>query len=215
MGLGTQLCTLLEVWVLEVGMSTLDAQTSLYSEDRGIQVPMPLEHDSIVGTQCCDNTVPCLVRPDPRVSQRILPFRYVQIYWNGPHCVSRVDNKTNKPMTLDHDKIVGTRFCDTVPRLVRPDPRVRQRIYTSLDTFRSRRMDHTVFHKWLIKQTKKRDWHPCMVESGYSRQEDPFRRDPFTSNNRRVRIWPLGRIQFLWLWNLHLSSSSVPLSSGY
>jgi hypothetical protein len=40
-GLGVHLCTLLEVWVLGVGKSTLDAQTSLYSEDRGIQVPMP------------------------------------------------------------------------------------------------------------------------------------------------------------------------------
>jgi hypothetical protein len=27
-------------------------------------------------------------------------------------------------------------------------------IYISLDTFRFRRMDHTVFHKWIIKQTK-------------------------------------------------------------
>ncbi len=53
-GLGTHLCTLLEVWVLGVGMSTLDAQTSLYAEDRGIQVPMTLDHDNIVGTQCCD-----------------------------------------------------------------------------------------------------------------------------------------------------------------
>jgi hypothetical protein len=53
-GPGAQLCTLLEVWVLGVGMSTLDAQTSLYVEDRGIQVPMVLEHVNIVGTQCCD-----------------------------------------------------------------------------------------------------------------------------------------------------------------
>ena len=45
-------------------------------------------------------------------------------------------------------------MCHTVPHLVRPDPRVRERIYTSLDVFRSRRMDHTVFHKWLIKQIK-------------------------------------------------------------
>ena len=74
---------------LGIRMLTLDT-TSLYAEDRGLQVPMALEHGSIVGTQCCDNTF---------------------------------------------------------PRLVRPDPRVRQRIYTSLDTFRSRRMDHTVFHK--------------------------------------------------------------------
>ena len=95
-GLGAQFCTLSEVWVLGVGMSTLGAQTSSYTEDRGIQVPMTLEHGIIVGTQCYDNTVPCLVRPDPRVRQRILPSRYVQIYWNGPHCVSRVANKTNK-----------------------------------------------------------------------------------------------------------------------
>ena len=44
-GPGTQFCTLLEVWVLGVGMSTLGAQTALYAEDRGLQVPMTLEHD--------------------------------------------------------------------------------------------------------------------------------------------------------------------------
>ncbi len=79
-GLGVQFCTLLEVWVLGVGMSTLGAQTSLYDEDRGIQVPLSLDHVIIVGTQCCDNTVPHLVRPDPRVRKRILPSIYVQIY---------------------------------------------------------------------------------------------------------------------------------------
>jgi hypothetical protein len=63
-GPGSQLCTLLEVWVLGVGMSTLGAQTSLYFEDRGFQVPMTMEHGNIVGTQCCDTTVPHLVSPD-------------------------------------------------------------------------------------------------------------------------------------------------------
>jgi len=53
-GLGAQLCTLSEVWVLGVRMSTLGAATSLYAEDRGIQVPMTLDHGNIVGTQCCD-----------------------------------------------------------------------------------------------------------------------------------------------------------------
>ena len=53
-GPGAQLCTLLEVWALGVGMSTLGAQTVLYTEDRGLQVPMSLEHGNIVGTQCCD-----------------------------------------------------------------------------------------------------------------------------------------------------------------
>jgi hypothetical protein len=30
----------------------------------GDKVPLALEHDNIVGTQCCDTTVPGLVRPD-------------------------------------------------------------------------------------------------------------------------------------------------------
>ena len=34
-GPGAQLCTLLEEWVLGVGMSTLGRKRSLYAEDRG------------------------------------------------------------------------------------------------------------------------------------------------------------------------------------
>jgi hypothetical protein len=37
-------------------MSTLDTTTFLYTEDRGFQVPITLEHDNIVGTECCDKT---------------------------------------------------------------------------------------------------------------------------------------------------------------
>ncbi len=50
-GLETQFCTLLERGVRGLGirMLTLDT-TSLYVEDRGLQVPMTLEHDKIVGT---------------------------------------------------------------------------------------------------------------------------------------------------------------------
>ena len=55
-GTWSQLCKLLEVWVLGVGMSTLGVQTSLYVEDQGLQVPMTLEHGNIVGTQCFDKT---------------------------------------------------------------------------------------------------------------------------------------------------------------
>ena len=40
---GTGLYTVRGV-VLGVGMSTLGAQTALYAEDRGLQVPMTLEH---------------------------------------------------------------------------------------------------------------------------------------------------------------------------
>jgi hypothetical protein len=57
-GPGAQLCTLLEVWVLGVGMSTVGAKMSLYVEDRGLQVPMTLEHDNIVV-----NVVTQLIRP--------------------------------------------------------------------------------------------------------------------------------------------------------
>jgi hypothetical protein len=46
-GTWDKFCTLLEVWVLGVGMSTLGAQTALYAEYRGLQVPMTLEHDPV------------------------------------------------------------------------------------------------------------------------------------------------------------------------
>jgi hypothetical protein len=50
-----------------------DVQTSLYTEDRGIQVPMTMEHVNIVGTQCCDKIIPHLIRPDfPSIEARQL-----------------------------------------------------------------------------------------------------------------------------------------------
>ena len=52
---GTVLYTVRGVRGLEIGMLTLDT-TSLCAEDRGLQVPMTLEHGSIVGTQCCNIT---------------------------------------------------------------------------------------------------------------------------------------------------------------
>ena len=53
-GLESQFCTLLQVRGLGIRMLTLDTKTSLYAEDRGLQEPMALEHDKIVGTQFCD-----------------------------------------------------------------------------------------------------------------------------------------------------------------
>ncbi len=44
-------------------------------------------------------------------------------------------------------------WTDTVVKLYSRESRI-NRDYIVLDTFRSRIMDHTVFHKWLIKQTK-------------------------------------------------------------
>jgi hypothetical protein len=35
-------------------MLTLETKMTLYSEDRGFQVPMVLEHGKMVGTQFCD-----------------------------------------------------------------------------------------------------------------------------------------------------------------
>jgi len=40
----------------EKGSGQLATTTFLYAEDRGLQVPMTLEHGNIVGTQCCDKT---------------------------------------------------------------------------------------------------------------------------------------------------------------
>jgi hypothetical protein len=39
-------------------MLTLVTKTSLYAEDRDLQVPMALEHGKIGGTQLCDQ-LPC------------------------------------------------------------------------------------------------------------------------------------------------------------
>ncbi len=64
-GPGAQLCTLLEVWVLGVGMSTPGAQTALYAEDRGLQVPMALEHGPVTSS---GKAAP---GPDPRIRHRI------------------------------------------------------------------------------------------------------------------------------------------------
>ncbi len=43
---------------LGIRMLTLDTRTSLYAEDRGLQVPMTLDHGKIGGTQFCDK-LPC------------------------------------------------------------------------------------------------------------------------------------------------------------
>jgi hypothetical protein len=51
---GTVLYTVRGVRGLGIRMLTLDTKTSLYAEDRGLQVPMTLDHDKIVGTQFCD-----------------------------------------------------------------------------------------------------------------------------------------------------------------
>ena len=64
-GLGSQLCTQLEVWVLGVGMSTLGAQTALYAEDRGLQVPMSLKYGPVPSS---GKPAP---GPDPRIRNRI------------------------------------------------------------------------------------------------------------------------------------------------
>ena len=64
-GPGAQICTLLEVGVLGVGMSTLVAQTALYAEDRGLQVPMALEHGPVTSS---GKAAP---GPDPRIRHRI------------------------------------------------------------------------------------------------------------------------------------------------
>jgi hypothetical protein len=60
-GPGAQLCAVLEVWVLGVGMSTLGTQKRMYAEYRGLQVPMTLEHAPVTSN---DKSVS---GPDPRI----------------------------------------------------------------------------------------------------------------------------------------------------
>ena len=49
-GGGTVLHTVRGVGGMGIGMLTIDTKTSLYTEDRGLQVPMVLDHDYIPHT---------------------------------------------------------------------------------------------------------------------------------------------------------------------
>ena len=72
-GPGAHLSTLLEVWVLGVGMSTFDAQTALYAEDRGLPStdgPGAWQH---CGDSMLRHIVPGLLGPDfPSIETRQL-----------------------------------------------------------------------------------------------------------------------------------------------
>ena len=77
-GPGAQLCELLEVWVLGVvfksGCRRL-TRKRLYAEDRGLQVPMALEHGPVTSR---GKTV---TGPDPRIRHRsqIVMFRPIRV----------------------------------------------------------------------------------------------------------------------------------------
>ncbi len=77
---GTALYTV-EVWVLGVGMSTPGAQTALYAEDRGLQVPMALEHGPVTSR---GKTSP---GSDPRISHRIQIGMFRPIRLDHTNCL--------------------------------------------------------------------------------------------------------------------------------
>ena len=70
--------------------------------------------------------------------------------WNEPFFRDCFDNAVKMVTWVSHKQKSFTRFQMIAQELIN---------YISLDTFRFRRMDHTVFHKWLIKQTEKKI--PC------------------------------------------------------
>jgi hypothetical protein len=84
----TQVCTLLEVWVLGVGMSTLGAQTALYTEDRTLQVPMVLDHGPVTSS---GKSAP---GPDPRIRHGIQIGMFRTIRVDHTNCL-QVDIKTH------------------------------------------------------------------------------------------------------------------------
>jgi len=77
---GTALYTV-EVWVLGVGMSTPGAQTALYAEDRGLQVPMALEHGPVTSS---GQAAP---GPDPRIRHRIQIGMFRPIRLDHTNCL--------------------------------------------------------------------------------------------------------------------------------
>ena len=97
--LGTALYTV-EVWVLGVGMSTPGAQTALYAEDRGLQVPMALEHGPVTSS---GQAAP---GPDPRIRHRIQIGMFRPI---------RVDHTNCLQVAIKTHSVVGTHMfagCD-------------------------------------------------------------------------------------------------------
>ena len=70
-----------EVWVLGVGMSTLGTQTALYAEDRGLQVPMALEHGPVTSS---GKAAP---GPDPRIRHRTQIGMFRPIRMDHTNCL--------------------------------------------------------------------------------------------------------------------------------
>jgi hypothetical protein len=65
-------------------MSTLDAQTALYTEDRGLQVPMSLDHDPVT------SSVKAAPGPDPRIKHRIQIGMFRPIRVDHTNCLQVV-----------------------------------------------------------------------------------------------------------------------------
>ena len=88
-----------EVWVLGVVMSTLGAQTALYAEDRGLQVPMALEHGPVTSS---GKAAP---GPDPRIRHRTQIGMFRPIRMDHTNCL-QVAIKTlqflDRKITLDN-----------------------------------------------------------------------------------------------------------------
>jgi hypothetical protein len=89
---GTALYTV-EVWVLGVGMSTPGAETALYAEDQGLQVPMALEHGPVTSS---GKAAP---GPDPRIRHRIQIGMFRPIRLDHTNCL-QVAIKTHSFMIL-------------------------------------------------------------------------------------------------------------------
>ena len=70
-----------EVLVLGVGMSTLSTQTALYVEDRGLQVPMALEHGPVTSS---GKAAP---GPDPRIRHRTQIGMFRPIRMDHTNCL--------------------------------------------------------------------------------------------------------------------------------
>ncbi len=89
---GTALYTV-EVWVLGVGLSTPGAQTALYVEDRGLQVPMTLEYGPVTSSgQAAPGT-------DPRIRHRIQIGMFRPIRLDHINCL-QVAIKTHSSVFL-------------------------------------------------------------------------------------------------------------------
>jgi hypothetical protein len=99
-------------------MSTLDGQTSLYTEYRGLQVPMTLEHGPVTSSGKSASG------PDPRIRHRIQigMFRPIRVdHTNCLQVVIKTDSIGPVSLSKDGNDLIWT-WVDKTSKMITTSP---------------------------------------------------------------------------------------------